>query len=63
MTSIRARATVLAASSALVLAACGGGADQNSGEEDGEGLTPVTVGTMPLADLAPFHHALSEGLF
>lgn len=62
MTTIRLRAAVAGTAAVLVLAACGSGDDDDPGA-DQDGATSVVVGTMPLADLAPFHHALDTGLF
>jgi NitT/TauT family transport system substrate-binding protein len=63
----RPLALVALTSAALVLAACGSGEDDagsdESGSGDDSGLTHVTIGTMPLADVAPFYYALNEGLF
>lgn len=56
---------------AMVAAACGGDDDDGGGGDgsgDGEGagseeLTPVTVGILPIADLAPLYHGIEEGFF
>lgn len=47
---------------AALLAACADGA-QEAGPGAGEGLRPVTVGSMPIVDTAPLHLAIEEGIF
>lgn len=37
-------------------------ADEEDAGDDGE-LTPITVGILPIADLAPLYHAIDEGYF
>ena len=62
--------TVPAALIAMVLltAACGGNdddedaTDASNGDETGE-LTPITIGILPLAGLAPIWHGVEEGYF
>ncbi|MGC5617427.1 ABC transporter substrate-binding protein [Georgenia sp. Z1491] len=60
---------VLAATAALVLAACGdedagGSADAETPSEGADdALQQVTVGVQPFAELAPFYIAIEEGLF
>lgn len=46
---------------AVVAASCG----DDSGDADGddEALTPITVGILPIADLAPFYYGLEQGFF
>lgn len=67
----RARVSVLAVLVALA-AGCGGdddGGDDAAGDTGGGGdttgeeLTPITVGILPIADLAPLHHGIAEGYF
>jgi len=63
----RALLAVLAAV-AMLAAACG---DDDGGEDDAavdaddgtEELTPITVGILPIADLAPLYHGIEEGYF
>lgn len=69
MTITRTRgALVGAAAAALLLAACGSAEDDatdsatDGGAAQDEAISLV-VGTMPLADVAPFYYALNEGLF
>ncbi|MGY1620762.1 ABC transporter substrate-binding protein [Geodermatophilus sp. SYSU D00965] len=60
----RLRLTVVLSCSVLLLAACGGGGD---GEEAGAGSSdaprPVTVGVVPIADVAPLYLGVEEGFF
>jgi NitT/TauT family transport system substrate-binding protein len=52
----------------MLAAACG---DDDGGEDDAavdaddgtEELTPITVGILPIADLAPLYHGIEEGYF
>ena len=56
---------VAATAATLVLAACGGTSDagsEGSGAEDGE-LTPVTVGVIPIVDVAPIYLGVEKGFF
>jgi NitT/TauT family transport system substrate-binding protein len=57
---------------AMAAAACGdGGGDSSADDEgddatagaEGEELTPITVGILPIADLAPLHHGIESGYF
>ena len=57
---------------ALAASACGddGGESSTDGEGDdaaagaeGEELTPITVGILPIADLAPLYHGIEAGYF
>jgi NitT/TauT family transport system substrate-binding protein len=59
-----AASAAAAVTAALVLAACGGGDDDSSagGGEDGE-LTPVTVGLIPIIDVAPVYLGIEQGIF
>jgi NitT/TauT family transport system substrate-binding protein len=59
-------AALAAGALALTLAGCGGGADESSdesGSENGDGLTAITVGVQPFAELAPLYIAQERGLF
>lgn len=62
----RRRFTPLLLLPALALAACGTGGDQTgdgpTGDAAGE-TTPITVGTIPIIDVAPLHVGLAEGFF
>jgi len=64
--TLRAR-TVLIGTAALVLAACGGGDGGEDGSAAGGGangeLTPITVGVIPILDVAPIHLGVQEGIF
>ncbi|MFD7023789.1 ABC transporter substrate-binding protein [Promicromonospora sukumoe] len=61
---------LVTAAAVLLLAACGGpsapgsgpGSDGGSGGDDG-GLTPVTVGVIPIVDVAPIYLGVQEGFF
>nr|BFF22009.1 NrtA/SsuA/CpmA family ABC transporter substrate-binding protein [Promicromonospora thailandica] len=55
---------MVASAAALVLAACGGTSDAGGeqGADDG-GLTPVTVGVIPIVDVAPIYLGVQEGFF
>ena len=59
-------AAAVAAAAALLLAACGGpseaGTGTGTGSADG-GLTPVTVGVIPIVDVAPIYLGVQEGFF
>lgn len=48
--------TVLAI--AMVAAACG-----DDGDDGGEELTPITVGILPIADMAPLYYGIEQGFF
>ncbi|PUB24974.1 NitT/TauT family transport system substrate-binding protein [Promicromonospora sp. AC04] len=60
-----ARAVVAAAAATLLLAACG--AQAAPGGEEGDsadgGLTTVTVGVIPIVDVAPIYLGVQEGFF
>jgi NitT/TauT family transport system substrate-binding protein len=46
------------------VAACGDDGDDDAGDKDGGAeLTPVKVGILPIADLAPLYHGIDEGYF
>jgi NitT/TauT family transport system substrate-binding protein len=46
-----------------IAAGCGDdGGDEGSEAGSGE-LTPITVGVLPIADLAPLHHGIEQGFF
>lgn len=65
MKKIRA---AVAATALLMVTACGGGSDSGSesgstaGGDSGE-LTPVTVGVIPITDVAPIYLGVQEGFF
>lgn len=61
MTVRRATAALSAACLVSALAACGGGADDAGGE--GDGPREVTVGALPILDVAAMHLGIQEGLF
>jgi NitT/TauT family transport system substrate-binding protein len=61
MRSRRFLAATAAAALATVLAACGGGSDSGGGE--GDGPRQVTVGALPILDVAALHLGIQEGLF
>jgi NitT/TauT family transport system substrate-binding protein len=53
---------------ALLATACGDDDDDSGGDEDaageqGDELTPITVGILPLAGLAPFQYGIEQGYF
>uniref|UniRef100_UPI000360AC8F ABC transporter substrate-binding protein n=1 Tax=Nocardiopsis chromatogenes TaxID=280239 RepID=UPI000360AC8F len=50
-------AAAAAAALALAASACGGGGD------DGDGTRTITVGAIPIVDLAPLHLAVEQGFF
>ena len=52
-------AVAAAAAASLILAACGGGSDEVSAD----GTQSVTVGALPILDVAPLHLGIQEGLF
>jgi len=55
---------VIAAASALALAACSGSSGDPEPAASGEGgLTPVTVGVIPIVDVAPIYLGVQEGFF
>lgn len=47
----------------LTLSACGGVDDDPLAQKEEDDLTKITVGVMPIADLAPFHYAEDSGMF
>src|SRR5690606_33458225 len=56
---------VAASAAVMVLAACSGtpdGGTEGSAPEDGE-LTPVTVGVIPIVDVAPIYLGVDQGFF
>ncbi|MCK9794476.1 ABC transporter substrate-binding protein [Isoptericola sp. 4D.3] len=55
----------VAAASALALAACSGGSsgEPEPGASGDGGLTPVTVGVIPIVDVAPIYLGVQEGFF
>ncbi|MGJ9422640.1 ABC transporter substrate-binding protein [Aeromicrobium sp. CF3.5] len=52
-------AVAAAAAASLILAACGGGSEEVSAD----GTQAVTVGALPILDVAPLHLGIQEGLF
>lgn len=60
MTARRATVALAGACLATVLAACGGSADTGG---DGDGPREVTVGALPILDVAALHLGIQEGLF
>jgi len=61
----RHRRTVLlsvASAAMLTLAACGGGSDGGS-KADANGVTTITVGVIPIIDVAPLYLATQQGFF
>ncbi|WP_159943194.1 MULTISPECIES: ABC transporter substrate-binding protein [unclassified Nocardiopsis] len=64
MTATRTPLAALAAATALTLttAACGGGQGADAGAS-GDGLTPVTVGVLPITAVAPLYLGVEQGLF
>lgn len=73
----RARVTMLAAAGALLIAACGGGASSSSSSSSaaagttaasasvsaGGSAASVSVGVLPIADVAPLYLGMKEGFF
>lgn len=62
--TLRARTSLLGVA-AVILAACGGEGEDSSasgGSNDGE-LTPITVGVIPILDVAPIQLGVQEGIF
>ena len=69
-TSSAAAPVLAAATAVLLLAACGGPSAPGSGpgsgggtDGDDGGLTPVTVGVIPIVDVAPIYLGVQEGFF
>jgi NitT/TauT family transport system substrate-binding protein len=61
-----ALATLLAIAAALLVAACGGSGDTESGDDESasEGeTTTLTVGVIPIADVAPLYVGIDQGFF
>lgn len=54
--------TAVAATAALALAACSADSETPSEGESGE-LTPVTVGVIPIVDVAPIYLGVDQGFF
>lgn len=52
-------AVAAVAAASLILAACGGGSEEVSAD----GTQSVTVGALPILDVAPLHLGIQEGLF
>lgn len=63
--TLRGPRTALTILLASLLAACGGGnpAPSPSGAASAPELSELTVGTLPIVDVAPVHIAITEGLF
>lgn len=51
------------AAAALALAACSSGSSQEPEPEADGGLTPVTVGVIPIVDVAPIYLGVEQGFF
>lgn len=47
----------------VLLVACGGTAAPAPDEAEAPGLTPVTIGIIPLVDVAPLHLGIAQGFF
>lgn len=64
---IRGSLIATAAASLLVLTACGGGDDAPETEQDAAGdsgeLTTISVGVIPIVDVAPIYLGVEEGIF
>ncbi|WP_304454968.1 ABC transporter substrate-binding protein [Nocardiopsis sp. YSL2] len=56
------RTTALATAATLAVASCGTGA-RTTDDPDGDGLTPVTVGVLPITAVAPLYLGVERGLF
>jgi NitT/TauT family transport system substrate-binding protein len=54
---------VALAMSAALVAACGDDGDDDSEDAGGGELTPITVGILPLAGLAPLYYGVEQGYF
>lgn len=64
---IRGSLIAAAATSLLVLTSCGGGdetadSEQDTAQENGE-LTEISVGVIPIVDVAPIYLGVQEGIF
>lgn len=59
MTAIKTRALAIGAILALTATACGAGEEAT----DESGLTPVTVGVLPITAVAPLYLGVEQGLF
>ncbi|WP_344247387.1 ABC transporter substrate-binding protein [Isoptericola hypogeus] len=56
--------TAAVAAAALALAACGGSSEEPDPAASGDGgLTPVTVGVIPIVDVAPIYLGVEQGFF
>ncbi|RJT85292.1 nitrate ABC transporter substrate-binding protein [Cryobacterium melibiosiphilum] len=55
--------TLVAVASVVLVSGCGAATPENSAEPGAAGLTPVTVGAIPIGDVAPLHLGLAEGFF
>lgn len=53
----------VAAASALALAACSGSGEPDPAASGDGGLTPVTVGVIPIVDVAPIYLGVEQGFF
>lgn len=60
----------LTVAGAMLAAGCGGDDDDDTASGDGDGgggeaqeLTEITVGILPIADLAPLHYGIEQGFF
>lgn len=61
---LRRMATASAAALLGLAAACGGSSPEgSSGGDGGGGTTTVTVGVVPIADIAPLHLGIEKGFF
>ena len=54
--------TVQALAACLILSACGGGSSSSDDSSDG-GLRKVTVGLIPIVDVAPVYLGIQQGFF
>ncbi|RJL18869.1 ABC transporter substrate-binding protein [Bailinhaonella thermotolerans] len=58
------RAALVGVAATLVLTACGGGSSEGTNAaKDGPEDTSITVGTLPIPDIAPLHIAMQKGWF
>ena len=65
---IRGSLIAAAAASLLVLTSCGGGDDaptdtEQEAAQDGGELTQISVGVIPIVDVAPIYLGVQEGIF